>query len=91
VESRVSRLQGQEAGAGSQKLYGQRQSVEAAAELGHRRGVGVREPEGGVDGPGALDEEDDGRGALDGGGIRVRRGGRRFERLHDESLLSPHP
>ena len=66
---------------GRGQLDGQGQPVQARADLGHRRGVGVGELEARIDGPSPLDEQLDGFELLERvGGGRLRGVGKAHRR-----------
>ena len=90
-QSRQHGLGREELDARRGQFDGQRQAVQADADLGHRRGVGVVHPEVGLDRQGALDEERHGgilRQGLDG---RQVPGIGQVERGHRELVLAAEP
>ena len=76
---------------GGGQLQGQREPVEARAQLGHRGGVLGREREGGMDGLGPLDEQRDRRALGEGLGRRELRGIGQLERGDREAVLAVEP
>ena len=91
LQARQQRVRRQQLDARGRQLDGQGQPIQAPADLGHRRGIGGREGEVGLDGPCALEEEVD-RGDLCQGcdvGTVCRVGQR--QRRHGELMLAAHP